>query len=243
MTLRDRPWRVPRGQGPDLARILRVAAAAVFAASTAPMAANAAGPARWHFVFDAKTEISILFERTEAGDATRLLVKAKAGRFDLFSRQDPSGRDSTESVRRLPDGEELTRRLVLSRFDDVPGCERVSPPDACVVLTGRNGTLAAGFSALSDERAASLRERAASLVSPTMQESLFGLAPLLPAVAEFGSYSKDFLGLVWPERFAKPQSLRRGERTRGCDFDATFGYPCDAGARRQEEQRFADTAR
>jgi hypothetical protein len=210
---------------------------------TVPRAVNAAGPARWHFVFDAKTEISILFERTEAGDATRLLLKARAGRFDFFSRQDPSDRDSTESVRRLPDGEELNRRLVLSRFGDVPGCEKVAPPDACVVLTGRNGVLAAGFSALSDERATGMRERAASLVSPAMRDALFGLAPELPAVAEFGSYSKDFLGLIWPQRFTKPQSLRRGERTRGCDFDATFGYPCDADARRREEKRFAGALR
>jgi len=226
----------------DVARALR-AAAAGFALLLASRAAKAAGPARWHFSFGGATEISILFERTEAGDATRLLVKAAAGRFVFFSRQDPSGRDSTESIRRLPDGEELMRRLVLTRFGDVPGCEKVTPPDACVVLEGKSDTLATGFSAFSDERAAKTRERAASLVSPAMRDALFGVAPILPAVAEFGSYTKDFLGLVWPERFTKQQSLRKGERTKGCDFDATFGYPCDADARRREEQRFADAAR
>jgi len=223
----------------DVARALR-AAAAGFALLFASRAAMAAGEARWHFSFGGATEISILFERTEAGDATRLLVKAAAGRFIFFSRQDPSGRDSTESIRRLPDGEELMRRLVLARFGDVPGCEEVTPPDACVVLEGRNGMLAAGFSAFSDERAAKTRERATSLVSPAMRDALFGVASVLPAVAEFGSYTKDFLGLVWPERFTKPQSLRRGKRTKGCDFDATFGYPCDADALRREEKRFAD---
>jgi hypothetical protein len=100
--------------------------------------------------------------------------------------------------------------------------------------------LAAGFSAFSDERAAKTRERATSLVSPAMRDALFGVASVLPAVAEFGSYTKDFLGLVWPERFTKPQSLRRGKRTKGCDFDSTFGYPCDADALRREEKRFAD---
>jgi hypothetical protein len=226
----------------DVARALR-AAAAGFALLLASRAAKAAGPARWHFSFGGATEISILFERTEAGDATRLLVKAAAGRFVFFSRQDPSGRDSTESIRRLPDGEELMRRLVLTRFGDVRGCEKVTPPDACVVLEGKSGTLAAGFSAFSGERAAKTRERAASLVSPAMRDALFGVAPILPAVAEFGSYTKDFLGLVWPERFTKQQSLRKGERTKGCDFDATFGYPCDADARRREEKRFADAVR
>jgi hypothetical protein len=204
---------------------------------------NAEGPARWHFVFDAVTEISIHFERTPAGDTTRLLVRAGVERFVFVSKQDPSGRDSTESVRRHPGREELTRRLVLSRFGDVPGCEKIAPPDACVVFTGRNGVLAAGFSAFSDERAANMRERAASLVSPAMRDALFSLAPVLPRVAEFGSYSKDFLGLVWPQRFTKAQSLRKGVRKPGCDFDATFDFPCDADARRREGKRFADAVR
>jgi hypothetical protein len=88
-----------------------------------------------------------------------------------------------------------------------------------------------------------MRERAASLVSPAMRDALFSLAPVLPRVAEFGSYSKDFLGLVWPQRFTKAQSLRKGIRKPGCDFDATFDFPCDADARRREEKRFADAVR
>ena len=226
----------------DVARALK-AAAAGFALLLASREAKAAGPAHWHFSFGGGTEVSILFERTEAGDATRLLVKTAAGRFIFFSKQDPSGRDSTESIRWLPDGEELTRRLVLAGFGGVPGCERINPLEACVVFEGKSGTLSAGFSAFSDGRAAKTRARAASLVSPAMRDALFGVAPVLPIVAEFGSYTKDFLGLVWPERFIQPQSLRRGERTKGCDFDATFGYPCDADARRREEWRFADAVR
>jgi hypothetical protein len=170
-------------------------------------------------------------------------LDAGAGRFVFVSSQDPSGRDSTESIRRLPDGETLTRRLVLSTFEEISACSSVRPPDACVVLTGANGTLAAPISGFAGELGASLRERAAGLVSPGMRDALFGLAPILSAVAEFGSYSNDFLGLVWPQRFTKPQSLRKGVRKPGCDFDATFGFPCDADARRREEQRFADAAR
>ena len=108
------------------------------------------------------------------------------------------------------------------------------------MLTGANGTLSAPISGFAGGSGALLRARAADLASPGMRDALFALAPILPSVAEFGSYSGDFLGLTWPGRFTKSQSLRRGERGRGCDFDATFGFPCDAAARRREEKRFAD---
>ena len=203
----------------------------------------AAAPARWHFSFG-KWRISIFFEREEGrGDTTRLLLDAGAGRFVFVSSQDPSGRDSTESIRRLPDGETLTRRLVLSTFEEIPACSLVRPPDACVVLTSANGTLSAPISGFAGESGAPLRARAAGLVSPGMRDGLFALAPILPAVAEFGSYSKDFLGLVWPGRFSGAQKLQRGVRKPGCDFEATFGYPCDADARRREEKRFEDAVR
>ena len=189
-------------------------------------------------MFGREWEISILFEREEAGDRTRLLVRAAAGRFEFLSEQDPSGRDSTESVRRLPDGERFTRRLVLSNFGEIPPCASVRAPDACVVFTGANGSFGAPISVFAGEAGAPFRRRAAGLVSMGMRDALFGLAPLLPAVAEFGSYGKDFLGLVWPERFTKRQSLRKGERAKGCDFDAAFGFPCNAGVREREEKRF-----
>lgn len=203
----------------------------------------AAAPARWHFVFGRAWELSIFFEREEKGDTTSLLVKAPAGRFVFVSSQDPAGRDSMESIRRLPGGETFTRRLVLSSFEEIPACSSVRVPDACLVFSGPNGSFATGFAALSDERAARVRADAAALVSPAFRDALFTLAPLLPAVAEFGSYSKDFLGLVWPDRFSKPMSLRKGERAKGCDFDAAFGYPCDAETRRREEKRFEGAAR
>jgi hypothetical protein len=222
--------------------VTRGAAAALVAliGLLAPFDALSAPPAhgRWHFVFGRAWEISILFEREEAGDRTRLLVRAAPGRFVFFSAQDPSGRDSTESIQRLPDGETFTRRLVLSSFQEIPSCSPVRSPDACVVFTGANGTLVAPISAFAGREGPGLRERAAALVSPSMREALFALAPLLPAVAEFGSYTTDFLALVWPDRFGERQALRRGERRPGCDFDATFGFPCSDEDRAREAKRF-----
>jgi hypothetical protein len=220
-----------------------VRAAALLVMILAPARA-AAAPARWHFSFGRTREISILFEREEGkGDTTRLLVSTPAGRFVFSSSQDPSGRDSTESIRRLPDGETLARRLVLSSFEEIPSCSSVRPRDACVVFTGANGYFGAPISAFALSTAPPLREKVAALVSPGMRDALFALAPLLPAVAEFGSYGKDFLGLVWPEKFAAPQKLVRGERRPGCDFDATFGFPCSPEEKAREAKRFAEPPR
>ena len=202
-----------------------------------------AAPARWHFSFG-KWRLSVFFEREEGkGDATRLLVLTPTGRFVFLSSQDPSGRDSTESIQRLPSGETFTRRLVLSSFEEIPSCSSVRPPDACVIFIGANGSFGAPISAFAGSTAPPLREKAAALVSPGLRDALFGLAPLLPAVAEFGSYSKDFLGLVWPERFSASQKLVRGERKPGCDFDATFGFPCSDEEKTREARRFAEPAR
>ena len=214
----------------------------VLASLSGAQAATAA-PARWHFVFGKTWEISIFFEREEKGDTTRLLVSAPAGRFVFLSSQDPSGRDSTESIRRLPDGETLTRRLVLSSFEDISACSQVRAPDACVVFTGAGGSVASGLGAFAGSQSAPLRERIAGLVSPGMRSALFALAPILPAVAEFGSYGNDFLGLVWPDRFGKLQDLRKGERKPGCAFDATFGFPCSAEEKAREAKRFAEPPR
>jgi hypothetical protein len=228
-------------RGADLARARALTAALLPALLFGAQAAQAA-PARWHFAFG-KWSVSILFERETKGDTTRLLVKAPAGRFVFVSTQDPSGRDSTESIRRLPDGETLARRLVLSSFEEIPACSSVRAPDACVVFTGTGGSVASGIGAFAGAQAAPLRERIAGLVSPGMRDALFALAPVLPAVAEFGSYSKDFLGLVWPGRFSAPQKLERGVRKPGCDFDADFGWPCSAEEKARETKRFAEPPR
>jgi hypothetical protein len=206
--------------------------------------AASAAPARWHFVFGKTWEISILFERKEReGDATRLLVSAPAGRFVFLSSQDPSGRDSTESIRRLGDGEPLARRLVLSSFEGIPACSSVHAPDACLVFSGAGGSVASGLGAFAGPEAAPLRERIAGLVSPGMRDALFALAPILPAVAEFGSYGRDFLGLVWPDRFGERMDLRKGERKPGCAFDAEFGFPCSDEEKAREAKRFAEPVR
>jgi hypothetical protein len=218
-------------------------AAALLAALLLPAFPATAAPARWHFAFGKTWEISILFERGEKGDMTRLLVRAPAERFVFDSNQDPSGRDSTESIRRLTDGEPLTRRLVLSSFEEIPACSSVPAPDACVVFTGSGGSVASGLGAFAGSRAAPLREKIAGLVSPGMRQALFALAPILPAVAEFGSYGNDFLDLVWPDRFGKRQDLRRGERKPGCAFDATFGFACSDEEKLREAKRFAEPPR
>jgi len=221
-------------------RAARAGALALLLSTTAA----AAAPARWHFVFGKTWEISILFERKVGeGDATRLLVSAPAGRFVLLSAQNASGRDSTESIRRLPDGETLTRRLILSSFEDIPACSSVRAPDACVIFTGSGGSVASGLGAFAGTQAAPLREKVAALVSPGMRDALFALAPILPAVAEFGSYGNDFLALVWPDRFAKPMDLRKGERKPGCAFEAEFGYPCSDEEKAREAKRFVGPAR
>ena len=213
--------------------------AAALAAALLLAAPAAAAPARWHFTFG-KWHVSILFERKEReGDATRLLVSAPAGRFVFLSSQDPSGRDSTESIRRLPDGETLTRRLVLSSFEEVSACSSVRARDACVIFSGANGTFGAPLSAFVGAQAAPARERAAALVSPGMRDALFALAPTLPAVLEFGSYGNDFLALVWPEKFSAPRKLVQGERRPGCAFDAEFGFPCSEEEKAREAKRFA----
>ena len=200
--------------------------------------------ARWHFVFGnvlgKDFELSILFRRTTRGDDTRLLVAVPAGRFVFISQQDPSGRDSTESVEEVVSGEVLQRRILLSGYDAVTACAPVKAPDACLLWTGAGGSFASGLSAFSGEASKATRGKVSGLVTERMKKSLFELAPILPAVAEFGSYQGDFLGLVWPERFPERSSLRRGKRTAGCDFDATFGYLCDAAEREKERKRFAN---
>ncbi len=198
------------------------------------------GPwARWHFVFPSDLELSILFRRDGTGDETRLLVKHRAGRFELVSRQGPSGEDSTESVRSLEEDETLSRRLLFTPDATESACERLGPKDACVVLTGKNGTLAAPISGFAGERGAATRERAAALVSTGMKKRLHHLAPVLPYVAEFGAYTDDFLGLVWLETFRGPSALKHGKRARGCDFDASFAHPCAPQDREREEKRFS----
>jgi len=189
-------------------------------------------------------EMSVLFRRDASGDETRLLLRCDAGRFELVSRQGPSGPDSTESVRSLEEGETLSRQLLFAGADAPPGCRAARPTDACAVFAGRNGTLAAGLSAFAGEGGGGLRAKGAALVSPGMSRRLLGLAPILTWVAEFGSYTDDFLALLWPEAFTRPRALRRGTRSRGCDFDAAFGHPCSAAERVREEKRIgADEVR
>jgi hypothetical protein len=214
-------------------------AAALCAILLAAPADDPSGPwARWHFVFGTELEMSVLFRRDAAGDETRLLVRCDGRRFELVSRQDPSGNDSTESVRSLATGETLERRILLRGWEPVAGCEDVHGPDACLLWKGANGRVASRMSQFSGETAPGARQNVAALVSPAFKDRLFSLAEILPLAAEFGSYTGDFLGLVWPDSFRRPAALRTGTRTRGCDFDAGFGHPCSDGERAREAARF-----
>jgi hypothetical protein len=197
-------------------------------------------PARWHFTFRKGLELSVLFWRAPEGDDTRVLLAAGGRRFAFVSRQDLTGRDSTETVALLEGTVPvmLERRLILSGFSAVEGCEAVRTPDACVLLAGPKGRLSAPFSVFSGKEAATTREKAAALVPETLRAALFDLAPVLPMLTEFGSYAKDFLGLIWPERFHGKQVPTRGKRVASCDFDSGFGYPCDAAEREKEMKRF-----
>ncbi len=221
-------------------RARAAAAAAAAAAVVFGTLGVEAAPARWHFDFGT-WRVSIFFEREDGkGDTTRLLLEAGSRRFVFLSQQDPSFRDSTESIQLAGGGETFARRLVLHSFEGIPSCSSIPARDACVVFTGKNGSFGAPISAFAGEAGARTRERAAALVSHAMRDALFSLEPVLPSLAEFGSYSKDFLGLVWPERFAKEASLRRGVRKPGCAFDETFGFPCTDADRAREARRFPD---
>lgn len=217
--------------GPEAAALLTL----LFAAP----AEDPSGPwSRWHFVFEKGLEMSVLFRRDASGDETRLLVRGKAGRFEFLSRQDPPGNDSTESIRSLATGETLERRILLGGWEAVAGCEDVHRPDACLLWKGANGRVASRMSQFSGEAARAARQNVAALVSGGFRDRLKDLAPYLTYAAEFGSYRDDFLVLVWPEWFHGPAKLRRGTRTRGCDFDASFGHPCTEKERARDETRF-----
>ena len=215
-------------------------AAALAAILLAASADVPAGPwARWHFVFGAELEMSVLFRRDASGDETRLLVRCEDGRFELVSKQDPSGNDSTESLTAMERGERLERRILLKGKESVPGCEGVTRSDACLLWKGAGGEVSTGISEFSGEAAPAARRRVSALVSPEMRRRLGALAPLLTYAAEFGSFTDDFLRLVWPEWFPGRGTLQKGTRTRGCDFDAAFGHPCSEKERARDEARFS----
>jgi hypothetical protein len=197
---------------------------------------------RWHFVVGGDPEFtySILFSRSAAQDETRLLLRTFASRLEFVSRQNPAGSDSLESVRDVATLELLSRRLLLSGYESVAGCERVSPPDACLLFTGMNGKAAASMAEFSGKDSAAVRGRMAGLASERLKKVLYEAAPCFGRVLEFSSYQDDFLGLIWPERFRRQAggSLGGGTRRPGCAFDAAFGFPCSDEERRREKIRF-----
>ncbi len=220
--------------------------------SPAPVPASAAlASGRWHFRFAAAPpfEISVLFRRSAAGDETRLLVDSPAGRFEMLSSQDPSGRITFESITdRTPggSGETLSRRLFLP---GVPGPVPCPPPDraagepaldtGCAVFEGVNGKVAASLAAFGGTGGEAIRARARSVVSSPFAARLAALRPLFPRSVEFDAYGDDFVRLAWPEAKGPRPPRERGVRTPGCAFDAPFGFPCDERDLAMERVRFA----
>ena len=196
-------------------------------------------PSRWHFRWPDGFELSVLFRRSAAGDETRLLVASPAGKFELVSAQDAASRTSEESVRSLDENEIFSRRLLFSGTEDVAACSGVKAPDACVVFSGKNGSLAAGFSAFSGRDGAAWRRRASDLASEALRRRLLALGPFSTRSAEFAAYRSDFLGLVWPAAFGGKISIVPGTRAPGCSFDAGFGVPCSEAELAREGRRFA----
>lgn len=196
---------------------------------------------RWHHELPGRVRWSVLFRRTETGDETRLLVETAAGRWILLSTQPASGASTREEVSSPRLGEGVARVLSHAPLPGTPECARVAPPDACVVLEGSRGRLAAPLSALSGERSAALRAKAAAVVSPAFLADLRGLAPALP-ISDLAFYAEDFLALLDPA-LARSASTAppNAPRMPGCAFDATFGWPCDADETRREAWLFRRT--
>lgn len=197
---------------------------------------------RWHFEAGGPPRVrwSVLFRRNETGDETHLLVETPGGRFVLTSTQPPAGSGTREQVTIPALGEAVSRSLAPFPPPGVAECARVRPPDACVVLEGSRGRLAAPLSRFSEEGAEALKRRAAALVSPAFLERLKGLAPALP-IADLAFYSEDFLAFLDPS-LARPRGPDLvGRRLPGCAIDATFGYPCTADESRREEWLFRGT--
>ena len=194
---------------------------------------------RWHHEAPGPLAVSwsVLFRRSDAADETRLLVETPGGRWVLLSTQPAKGAGTREEVTDAALGERVSRALTHAPVAGTPECEAVGPPDACLVLEGARGRLAAPLSAFSREGSAALKRRAATVVSPAFLARLRGLAPALP-VGDLAFYAEDFLALLDPALARPPGPELRAPRAPGCAFDATFGWPCTADERRREEWLF-----
>ena len=194
---------------------------------------------RWHHEAPGPPAVrwSVLFRRSDAEDETRLLVETPGGRWSLLSRQPASGSDTREEVTDTATGETVSRVLTHAPVVLFPECASVRPPDACLVLQGTRGRLAAPLSAFSGDEAAALKRRASAVVSPSFLRRLRGLAPALP-IADLAFYSEDFLALLDPALERPKGPALFAPRGPGCAFDASFGWPCTPDERRREEWLF-----
>lgn len=226
---------------PGAAALLLSAVAALSGTATAPTPAGRAlvPRGRWHFEVPGPPRVrwSVLFRRSEVEDETRILLETPAGRWTLRSIQPASGPATREEVADAtlpPPGEAVWRTLTPFPPEGTPECSGIRPPDACLVLEGSRGRLAAPLSAFSGKDAPSLRGRAAGIVSPGFLSRLKGLAPALP-IQDLEFYSEDLLALLDPSLARPPGPPLKGRRLPGCAFDESFGQPCTPEERRREE--------
>lgn len=198
---------------------------------------------RWHHELAGPPKLrwSVLFRRTEDFDETRLLVEVPAGRWELVSTQPADESWAREEVVSASLRERVSRLVSHRAPGGVPECARVVPPDACVVLSGSRGSLAAPLSAFAGRDAAMWKARAGKVVSPALLASLRGLEPAV-RIADFAFYSEDFLALLEPALARPPGPGLSALRLPGCAFDAGFGHPCTADERRREEWLFRRAA-
>jgi hypothetical protein len=197
---------------------------------------------RWHHETAGPPRVrwSVLFRRTDAADETRLLVETPTGRWVLVSSQPAVGAGTREEVTVPSLGESVSRSLTYEPPPGVAECARVRSPDACVVLEGSRGRLAAPLSAFSGDGAKALKKQAAGLVSPAFLANLAGLAPAV-RIIDLAFYADDFLAFLDPALARPPGPNLIAPRLPGCAFDEPFGYPCTADERRREEWLFRRT--
>jgi len=208
-------------------------------ATPAPQGRDLVPRGRWHHEVAGPPRLrwSVLFRRTDAFDETRLLLEVPSGRWELLSTQPVDESWAREEVLSVATGERVSRLVSHRPPEGVPECAALRPPDACVVLSGSRGSLAAPLSAFSGRDGTALRARAAKVAPPAYLAALRGLSPAL-RIPDLAFYSEDFLALLDPALARPPGPDLAPPRLPGCAFDAAFGHPCSADERRREDWLF-----
>ncbi len=159
----------------------------------------------------------------------------------MVSTQDPGGSDSEETVVDPDGGERLTRSLHFASARRPSACAGVREPDVCLLFRGKSGERVAALSSfVPGPEGDRLREGIRGLVTERFAAKLLALAPVFPRSVEFDRFGDDFLSLVWPAiAWRRPKGAEEAARAPGCEFDASFGYPCTERERESERKRLS----